>query len=269
MMDRSAVVCREPPDGPKMVIASAGEARRAPVRITDGTRRVPATMAAGPARVALMAALLAGAGCRGNYPPTVPVRGRVTFHGGAWPDEGTIYFLPEKPAEGHTHHPGMASFGPDGSFRVRTFTAGDGLAPGTYVVRIECWKVPPTMGGPPAESYLPPDYYTGKRSLPKLVVEPGARRVWFEYDVSAGAGVDESAAAAPLRWPAARHVPRTPGTTAPRAARGQTPCLAGSVRPAVGPLTFCAKLSGGSAVCARPATKPEFPTTAHIFRRRT
>ncbi len=148
---------------------------------------------------AAAAALLAAAGCRGDYPPTVPVRGRVTYNGGAWPGEGTIYFLPEKPAEGHTHHPGMAPFGPDGSFRVRTFTAGDGLAPGTYVVRIECWKVPPTMGGPPAESYLPPDYHSGRRSLPKLVVEPGTRRVWFEYDVAAEGDLPQRGAVRPVQ----------------------------------------------------------------------
>ena len=134
---------------------------------------------------AAAAALLAVAGCRGDYPATVPVRGRVTYNGGAWPAEGTIYFLPEKAADGHTHHAGMAVFGQDGSFTVKTFTAGDGLAPGTYVVRIECWKVPPSMGGPPPESHLPPDYQTGRKALPKLVVEPGARRVWFEYDMAA------------------------------------------------------------------------------------
>ncbi|GEM_PF-1056384 len=174
MMDRSGVVCCEAPDRARMAIA-----------LTHGTRCWPATIAARPACVALMAALLAAAGCRGDYPPTVPVRGRVTYNGGAWPGEGTIYFLPEKPAQGHTHHPGMAPFGRDGSFTVGTFAAGDGLAPGTYVVRIECWKVPPSMGGPPPESHMPTDYQTGRRSLPKLVVEPGARRVWFEYDVSA------------------------------------------------------------------------------------
>ncbi len=195
------------------------------------------------------AVLAAAAGCRGNYPATVPVRGRVTYNGGAWPGGGTIYFLPEKPAEAHGHHPGMASFGPDGAFTVRTFTAGDGLAPGTYVVRIECWKVPPAMGGPLPESYLPIDYQTGRRSLPNLVVEPGARRVWFEYDVSA-----ES---------------HSPQMAAPRAARGQTPRPASSVRPAIGPTTFCAKLSGSSAACACRTTTPDLPTTAHILRRRT
>ncbi len=136
------------------------------------------------AAICAMAVLIAGAGCRGNDSGAVPVCGRITYHGGAWPTGGNIYFLPETPANTHGHHPGMASFGRDGAFTVRTFVAGDGLTPGTYVVRIECWKTPPSMGGPPPESHVPADYLTGRKLLPKLVVEPDAEQVWFEHDIS-------------------------------------------------------------------------------------
>jgi hypothetical protein len=60
---------------------------------------------------------------------------------------------------------------------------GDGLAPGTYIVRAECWKVEPSMDGPPAISYVPAAYQNGRQTLPKLVVEPTARRVDVKYDV--------------------------------------------------------------------------------------
>ncbi|MDZ7615671.1 MAG: hypothetical protein U1E05_01630 [Patescibacteria group bacterium] len=136
------------------------------------------------AALCAMALLTAGVGCRGNYPATVPVHGRITCNGGAWPGGGNIYFLPEKPADAHGHHPGMASFGPDGTFSAQTFVAGDGLGPGTYVVRIECWKVQPQMGGPPPESHVPSEYLAGRKSPPKLVIEPDAEHVWYEYDMS-------------------------------------------------------------------------------------
>jgi hypothetical protein len=123
------------------------------------------------------------AGCRESPLELVPVRGRVLYGGGQWPAGGTILFLPEEPMMGHTYHPGTATFGPDGRFVAGTFSAGDGLVPGTYVVRVECWKVPPTMGGPPPESYLPPAYLRGEKSLPNLVVPADSHRVDVDYGV--------------------------------------------------------------------------------------
>jgi hypothetical protein len=124
-----------------------------------------------------------GAGCQKSPLELVPVQGRILYGGGQWPAGGTILFLPEEPMSGHTYHPGTANFGTDGRFSAGTFRAGDGLVPGTYVVRVECWKVPPTMGGPPPESYLPPAYLRGEKSLPNLVVPADSRRVDVDYGV--------------------------------------------------------------------------------------
>ena len=182
------------------------------------------------AALCAMTLLTAGAGCRGNYPATVPVRGRITLNGGAWPGGGNVYFLPERPADAHGHHPGMASFGPDGAFTARTFVAGDGLGPGTYVVRIECWKTPPSMGGPPPESHVPTDYLTGRKSLPKLVVEPDAEHVWFEHDISPSNanGSAASSKGEPSPTPSVLSILKMPtacpaGVPAARVCRASTP----------------------------------------------
>src|SRR5689334_4795805 len=74
--------------------------------------------------------------CNGNGIQTVPVRGRVTYGGGAWPVEGTLYFLPIQTA-GTTMRPGMAKFTKEGEFAARTFTDGDGLIPGKYAIKVE------------------------------------------------------------------------------------------------------------------------------------
>ena len=42
-------------------------------------------------------------------------------------------------------------------FTVTSFSEGDGLVPGSYRVRVECWKKVPTMGTP-GESYIAADY---------------------------------------------------------------------------------------------------------------
>ena len=97
------------------------------------------------------------AGCGPDRPQTVPVRGKVTFSGEAPPAPGMVYFAPVEVAEGFPRRPGRAWFERDGKFTVTSFSEGDGLVPGTYRVRVECWKKVPTMGTP-GESYIAADH---------------------------------------------------------------------------------------------------------------
>lgn len=105
-------------------------------------------------------------GCQKAGVPLVPVKGKVTYGGGAWPKPGTLYFAVKEPAPDMPRKPGIAQFGVDGKFSVRTFTDGDGLVPGKYVVNIECWEVPPSMGETPGpgKSYVPQLYQSGSSS---------------------------------------------------------------------------------------------------------
>jgi len=114
-------------------------------------------------RIALLLTGLAAAvvlsGCGPDRPETIHVRGTVTFDGAAPPAEGMVYFAPVRAAEGFSRRPGQARFDTGGAFDVTSFGKGDGLVPGTYLVRVECWKTPPSMDNPGAgESYVAGDY---------------------------------------------------------------------------------------------------------------
>jgi len=115
----------------------------------------------------------------------VPVHGTVTFNGGAMPGEGRIFFVPMEPAAGFPRRPGNAHFGPDGTFKAKTFEPGDGLIPGRYGVVVQCWKVPPDLGGPPAESYLAAKYMNSDTSgLTLDVAADEPRTISVTFDVS-------------------------------------------------------------------------------------
>jgi len=120
-------------------------------------------------------------GCGGDdRPMTVPVTGQVTFAGGPCPARGTVFFGPLEVPDGLPRRPGRGRFDTDGKFTVMSFAPGDGLVPGRYRTRIQCWKVAPspTSAG---VSYLPPEFQT-----PELVVEPNGP-VEVRYDVPAAA----------------------------------------------------------------------------------
>ncbi len=105
--------------------------------------------------IALAAGLLLSLGCSGSdRPKTVAVSGSVTVKGEAPSYPGGVFFAPIEVEEGYPKRGGRALFETDGEFSVTTFEDGDGLIPGTYRVRVESWKVPPSMGKP-GVSYIP------------------------------------------------------------------------------------------------------------------
>lgn len=135
----------------------------------------------------LLTMFLLLSGCGTNALKTVPVKGRVTLNGGEWGRAGLIYFTPAEPAEGFPRRPGMADFDTEGNFVAQTFKPGDGLIPGRYIVNLECWKVPPVMGGPPAESYIPDKFKHGSKSGFEVVVAPDSRGpINVDFDVQSG-----------------------------------------------------------------------------------
>ena len=111
-----------------------------------------------PIGVFAAAFLAVAAGCRSDRPATIPVSGRITFDGEAPPAAGTLYFTIDAPADGFPRRPTLAKFDERGRFRVTTWDRGDGLVPGRYKVRVECWEIPPELGGTEGKSYVPAKY---------------------------------------------------------------------------------------------------------------
>lgn len=128
--------------------------------------------------------LLALFGCGRGGPEVVPVRGKVTYGGGAWPKPGLLYFTTEQPAEGLPARPAMGRFGTDGNLTVSTFTKGDGLIPAHYKIGVECWEVPPSMESSlPPKSYVPRAYQSPLASGLEVTVKSGQRVVEIDFDV--------------------------------------------------------------------------------------
>jgi hypothetical protein len=131
--------------------------------------------------VLLAAALLSGCGRPG--PALVPVEGTITFGGGPWPAAGIVYFTVESTGPGTSAHPTTGTFDTSGKLTVRTFNR-NGVMPGTYHLKVECWKVPPIMGSPtPPVSYVPERYQSPATSGLVVTVEPGQRVVRVNLDV--------------------------------------------------------------------------------------
>lgn len=128
----------------------------------------------------VLAAVLAGCA---DGPRCVPVSGRVTLDGGPVPGPGFVYFNTAATGEGGASRPGTAEFDAEGNYRATTFAAGDGLLPGRYVIRVDCWQTPPNMEGKPVVSFLPTRYQDAARSGLELVVPADARPVRYDIEL--------------------------------------------------------------------------------------
>lgn len=85
--------------------------------------------------VSLVLAVTAVGCSHSSSPPTVKVRGKVTYKGQAV-SEGTVTFQPTKPAAGNPLRPAVASLQSDGTYELATFGDADGVVPGEYAVTV-------------------------------------------------------------------------------------------------------------------------------------
>lgn len=122
------------------------------------------------------------AGCGPSGPTMIPVSGTVTLDGGELPAPAFIYFTSDGESDS-LMRPGTASVDIDGSYRAMTFQEGDGLLPGKYVLRVDCWKTPPNMEGKPIVSFIPARYQNPAQSELELVVSPDDKTLRFDVDL--------------------------------------------------------------------------------------
>ncbi len=80
------------------------------------------------------------AGCGPSGLETVPVEGVLTFKAVQKPETATVYFSPVEPAPGLPRRPGSGKLESDGTFKVTSFRPGDGLVPGKYRIKVECYR---------------------------------------------------------------------------------------------------------------------------------
>jgi hypothetical protein len=110
-------------------------------------------MRTGPIRALALSALLTaptcGCGSQSEHPETVPVQGKVTYHGQPVP-KGTITFQPD---DGQT---ATGEIQPDGTYRLGTFAEKDGAVPGHHKVMIIANDADPTKMPGSSPGYKPP-----------------------------------------------------------------------------------------------------------------
>ncbi len=131
----------------------------------------------------LFGAILVAAGCGSGEPKCIPVSGKVTLDGGKVPGPGFIYFTTDGTGKVITSRPGTAEFDAEGNYRAQSFVPGDGLLPGKYTLRVDCWKTAPNMDGKPVVSFLPRRYQDASQSKLELNVEQDAKPVTYNIDL--------------------------------------------------------------------------------------
>ncbi|AGA30212.1 hypothetical protein [Singulisphaera acidiphila] len=131
------------------------------------------------AAVGLSLVLLGGCGDGADSEKgLIPVAGRITLDGGAWPKPGQLVLIPTKSSgsgEGASRSI-TAPFDTGGEFTVvGGFGSAKGLHPGEYAIAVECAEDNDEMllpGTKPkaVKNYVPPPYRDPKTSGLKIVV---------------------------------------------------------------------------------------------------
>ena len=129
-------------------------------------------------------------GCGDAGPEIIPVKGAVTFGGGAWPAAGAVLLTPYEAAPGEPVIPTVVDMAQDGSF-VAESSVGPGLVPGKYRVAVQCWELPPDESRaehPLGKSYVPARYRDPATSGLEFDLPAGADPVEIKLDVPRGNG---------------------------------------------------------------------------------
>ena len=136
--------------------------------------------------VVIVSLLVVLVGC-GENRGLVKIAGTVTCDGKAPPAAGSMVFLPE-PGQTDVQE-GTATFDKDGKFTASTWQKGDGLRPGRYKIRIECWEAKPSFSSSKGVSLIDRKYadWGNDSAMPRLEVFSGKSKTDVIFDVNAAA----------------------------------------------------------------------------------
>ena len=125
-------------------------------------------------------------------PATVPVSGRVTWHGQPI-KEGTVAFMPAEttPSDGKPLRAAMGRIQPDGSYQLSTFGENDGAMPGKYLVAISDQgefpaEIIPGQPQPKSFRVLPTKYAMAQSSGLTVTVSVDDGPIKADFDLPAG-----------------------------------------------------------------------------------
>ena len=112
----------------------------------------------------LLPVALAGFGCgsKEQRKPVYPVQGKV-FVGGKPAEKASVIFHPLNDSDPNALRP-TGEVGPDGSFKLSTYTAGDGAPAGDYAVTVSWYEGSSAIGG---DADSGPDRLGGRYANPQ------------------------------------------------------------------------------------------------------
>jgi hypothetical protein len=126
--------------------------------------------------VVLGAALLVPGCVRSDRKPVYPVQGQVLFEGKPVPGAQVILHPLGDDDKDHPVRP-LGQVGPDGSFRLTTYDAGDGAPAGSYAVTVALLKKPAGVEGDLSRNVLPPRYANPQTSPLRIDVARGGNEL--------------------------------------------------------------------------------------------
>jgi hypothetical protein len=139
--------------------------------------------------VALM--LLTVVGCGENWASVQPTSGTVKFNGKAPSGARVLLHAVKPPEDGSLAVTPSGRVEDDGSFKITSYQAGDGAAPGEYVVTVEWYPV--DKDGSVGANAIPKEYSNPTTSPLKATVSDGGPTTLDPIDIK-GQAADAKAA---------------------------------------------------------------------------
>ncbi|HWL08674.1 MAG TPA: hypothetical protein VNQ76_09725 [Planctomicrobium sp.] len=131
--------------------------------------------------VCALLTFLTGCGTKVESPQVTPVSGQVRYRGELL-TSGSITFIPPNES---SNRPAIATIDKNGQFKLSSFKAGDGVAPGEYRVVISSLLSGPDIDNPgvPEVSAIPKKYSSIETTNLTATIPDGEKKMEFTFDL--------------------------------------------------------------------------------------